>query len=288
MDSWTYKKGDRVRHPRCPDWGVGEVREDARDDKLPVFFENAGLKTLSLSHVEPEPVTGADAESVLLDNLHVPDHANPEAFRSLPEMRQDFLVMFPQAFADPKFLEEERSYKDRAIQTAAELLSESQLSEASEAEAWDDIKSRALQLINQTNLINPYEKMALANGVEDPARERRFGLALQSLLYGDEDFGVRFDAFAAALEEAGAAKWTLATYFTALRFPEEHIFVKPIPTKSAAEAAHFEIHYRSQPNSSTYAAVQRFAQHLWNQLSDWGPNDMVDIQSFMFRAGPKL
>mgnify|MGYP003788994971 CR=1 FL=1 len=58
-----YKKGDRVRHPKKPDWGIGQVLADSIDGTVRIFFANAGEKTISLDFVQPEKVSGDAASS---------------------------------------------------------------------------------------------------------------------------------------------------------------------------------------------------------------------------------
>lgn len=288
MAGETFKKGERVRHPKRPDWGLGEVLENQRDDKVHIFFEEAERKSMLAQQAALERVTGAAADSARLDNVYLPTGKPGYAFRSIAEMRAAFLELFPEAFADSRFADEERSYKDRASRAVADSLSQEALDTAIETGQWSDIAKRAVQLVQQTNLVNHHEKIQLANGVDGETAQRTFVLGLHELLYGAGEFSGRFDAFAGILEQLDAPKWTIATYFPALRFPNDYIFVKPTPTKAAADAARFDIHYRSHPNSDTYRAVLRFAETLRHQLSDWSPRDLIDIQSFMFRAGPPL
>jgi hypothetical protein len=70
MSDRKFEFGDRVRHARRPEWGIGSIvkAEDTRINgeyaqRLSVRFPNAGLKTLSTLHAElqlvtEEPVTG--------------------------------------------------------------------------------------------------------------------------------------------------------------------------------------------------------------------------------------
>ena len=62
----TMNVGDRVRHSRCPEWGLGEVVA-SRGDKLHVTFENAGSKILVNAALEI--VRGPAAESEVLDEI---------------------------------------------------------------------------------------------------------------------------------------------------------------------------------------------------------------------------
>src|SRR5262245_23889564 len=60
------KQGDKVRHPKRPEWGVGEVtriehvtREGKPDQRVWVRFPSVGLKTLLVSVAAPEAVGAA-------------------------------------------------------------------------------------------------------------------------------------------------------------------------------------------------------------------------------------
>jgi hypothetical protein len=64
-----YKKGDRVRHPKKPDWGIGQVLADSIDGTVRIFFTHAGEKTISLDFVQPEELSGDAASSPVLDQL---------------------------------------------------------------------------------------------------------------------------------------------------------------------------------------------------------------------------
>lgn len=64
-----YKKGDRVKHPKKEEWGIGEVRADSKGAFVTVTFANAGEKKLSLEHVRLDKVSGEDSKSRLLDEI---------------------------------------------------------------------------------------------------------------------------------------------------------------------------------------------------------------------------
>ena len=72
-----------------------------------------------------------------------------------------------------------------------------------------------------------------------------------------------------------------------LRFPEEHMFIKPLMTQEAAANRGFDIQYDSQLNWNTYSQVLLFSRDLFERLSayenpDLHPRDMIDVQTFMF------
>lgn len=107
----------------------------------------------------------------------------------------------------------------------------------------DEIVRRALKVVGSTNLIFPNEKMALKDGLTEPAAQKELAVALYGLLYGAENIEDRFQAFAAVLEDINAAKWTTASYFLFVVYPEKYMFVKPTITQHAAKLCAFELNY---------------------------------------------
>lgn len=145
---------------------------------------------------------------------------------------------------------------------------------------------RALRVVNATNLIFPNEKMSLKDGLATEDRKKLFSETLYQLLYGNADLEERFMWFARALEEIGAAKWTTASYFIFIVFPDRYMFMKPTVTQSAAEVSAFEINYRPKLNWLTYKSVLAFSDYLKSELSELKPRDMIDVQSFMWCIAP--
>ena len=277
----SLKKGDRVKHPIKAEWGLGEILEDSKGDKVRVFFVGAGEKTISLKHVTLDCIPKEDAVHPILDNLRVPTKSDG-MYQSLPKSIEKFLKQFPQGFYDDRFAEEERNYKVRAHQLARELLSESELDALQSANDFGEVRHRALRVSNATNLIFPNEKMALKDGLDLPANQKAFAAALFNLLYGGEELKLRFERYADILDGIGAAKWTIATYFMFIMYPEEYIFLKPTNTQNAADISGFEINYQSALNWHTYESVLKFANYLKQELSSLSPRDMIDVQSFMW------
>jgi hypothetical protein len=68
-----YRKGERVKHPKKPDWGVGQVLADSSGGSVKIFFTHAGEKSISLEFVQPVKLAGGDAASVILDSLDFAD-----------------------------------------------------------------------------------------------------------------------------------------------------------------------------------------------------------------------
>jgi hypothetical protein len=284
--SMSLKEGDRVRHPTKTEWGLGKVLEDSNGEKVRVFFVEAGEKTIALKYVTLDYIPKEEAAHTVLDNLRVPAQSGRMRYQSLPESIQRFLGRYPEGFYSDRFAAEERDYKVRAHQLAQDLLSKDELARLLSANDFVEVSRRALRVSNATNLIFPNEKMALKDGLESPSNQQAFATALFDLLYGDNDLKPRFERYADILEGIGAAKWTIATYFLFIVYPEEYVFLKPTVTQNAAAISGFEIHYRADLNWSTYASVLAFAKYLKMELMELSPRDMIDVQSFMWCITP--
>lgn len=282
----SHTKGQRLRHPTKHEWGLGQVLEDSSGGTTRIFFVGAGEKVISNSHVALVLVRPEDAADPVLDNLHLTE-ATGIKYRSLPDSVEYFLEKFPEGFYGSHFDEEERDYKVNAHNLALEQLNSSDATALSNEQAYEEITVRALRISNATNLIFPNEKMALKDGLRDQKAQERFARGLIALLHGSGKFSSRFERFAGILGDIGAARWTTATYFPFILFPNEFMFVKPTVTQNAAAVCRFEISYRPQVNWGTYQRVLRFSNYLRDQLAALRPRDMIDVQSFMWCIAPK-
>ena len=48
---FDFEPGDRVKNPKAPDWGVGQVQSIIKN-KVTVNFENAGKKVINANNIE--------------------------------------------------------------------------------------------------------------------------------------------------------------------------------------------------------------------------------------------
>lgn len=281
-----YKKGERVKHPARGDWGLGEVLQDSSGDNVRIFFVGGGEKTISLKYVEPIKVDGDEANHPVLNNLKISNTSKGIKYQSLSQSIERFLEIFPEGFYGEKYADEERDYKLKAHNLARELLGKKDLEALLSKSSYGEICMRALRVVNATNLIFPNEKMSLKDGLATEDRKKLFSETLYQLLYGNADLEERFMWFARALEEIGSAKWTTASYFIFIVFPDRYMFMKPTVTQSAAEVSAFEINYRPKLNWLTYKSVLAFSDYLKSELSELKPRDMIDVQSFMWCIAP--
>ena len=271
--------GDRVRHPTRPDWGIGQIL-DTYSSKAVVFFVEAGKKTISLRHV-PLTILDPPPTHPLLDRIDT-DAAGGPAYRSIGQSVEAFLTNYPGGFYGDRYLREERDYKVVAHDLATTILERGQLRRLLTAREFPEICRRAMQVAGKTNLIFPNEKMALKDGLKLANRQEDFAVALCGLLHGDDELPSRFQRFASVLEDIGAGKWTIATYFPFLLYTDRHQFIKPTYTQNAAAICAFDIEYTPRLGWSAYERMLRFSDYLKSQLAPLRPRDNIDVQSFMW------
>lgn len=286
MTAITVGVGDRVKHPTLHDqWGPGEVLAVSADGKVTVVFALGGQKILK--GMALEKLEGADAAHPLLDNRKGPKKGKRKT-QAFSALRALFLRLFPGGFYDPKYLEEERNYKLEAGEKLRETLGAAEFESLLRDNAFAEISKRALSIMSATNLVFPNEKMSFKDGLADEGRSQLFAKQLGVLLYGSGEYQPRFEQFIDALEQMGANKWPIATYFPFIAFPGEHMFLKPEVTKRAAEACNFELNYRVELNWWTYHSLLLFTTTLRELISDLKPRDNVDVQSFIFCIGERV
>ena len=283
-----YRKGDRVRHPKMDSWGLGLVLEDSDGAKVRIFFVDVGEKTVMLSHAEPVVVSGPDAESPILDNLKIDGAKVSVRYKSLTASMQYFLKKFPGGFSGERFRAHERDHKEEISGDVQVGLDRTAMRAMLDAGEYRDICGRALKLtgVRANAMIFKNEKMAMRDGLKSEESEKKFAESLFDVLHGEGDFDGRFDRYAACLEDIGACKWTVATYFLFFMYPDRHMFVKPTITQNAAEVCAYEINYRPEVNAKTYRSIVDFSSHLKDSISELEPRDMIDVQSFMWCIAP--
>ena len=271
--------GDRVRHPARPEWGIGRVL-DVESAKAEVFFVEVGSKLISLRHVSLA-VLDPPPNHPLLDRIDA-RAVSGSGYRSISQSIEGFLEAYEEGFYGDRYLRTERNYKVEAHELATTILGRAELEPLAGSGSFAEICHRAMQVVSKTNLIFPNEKMALRDGLKPAVGQQAFAVALYSLLHGEDDLPSRFERFAAVLENMGTGKWTVATYFPFLLFPDEHQFIKPTYTKNAATICAFEIGYTPHPDWPAYKRILRFSNYLRSELATLKPRDNIDVQSFIW------
>ncbi|MCZ7664807.1 MAG: hypothetical protein M5U22_18645 [Thermoleophilia bacterium] len=190
-------------------------------------------------------------------------------------------------FADPRFVKDERGYKDAAAALAVSLLGRESLRELIEEGRHDQLVGRIRQVAQATNLLFlavPRDG-DLALLFREELDLSSFAEALFDLLHGDGSGPERLDRFVTYTSSRNLpTKWALPTYLLMLLHPETEFFVKPQATKWFLEQmdAGFDIAFR--PTMEAYEGILGLVESLKVDLAEYGPSDLVDIQSYVWVA----
>jgi hypothetical protein len=288
LDEATIQKGDRVSHPQKPEWGPGLVAETTQGGKARVIFVDGGEKLLQLRHAKLESFNGQDDR---LDRLSADDSASGADLLGPQRAREKFLAVYPDGCRGDEYQAAERKDKEAASALMCELMSEDAMAELIETGDWAEAASRANKVLTATKLVVPSERKLLREGLEDLAKAEGFTRSLCNLLYGfgagegDEEEGMRrrFERYIEALKELKVPKWSVASYFLFMRFPEEHLLLRPTFVQRAATAYRFELRYKADLNWLTYARLLELGRLILKDTEDLGARDMFDVQSFIWR-----
>jgi hypothetical protein len=292
-----------VQHRKLPEWGLGIVLGVRAGDKIDVFFENhpsnkaitliANPALLEISGAAPTERLTAYQERALRPakrSSTTRKKAPPPDVGTQAEAVARFVALFPAGFEDPVYLEEERNYKVDAAAMFSRLLSREIRMEAIRDQRVDALVDAALQIDAATNLISPFEKAALRDGLKDPQAALRFFGALSALVDAEAPPAAgHFEALAQAVESLPATRgkvftWPIVTLFPFLASPDRHLFVKPVATRNEAHRLRHDLGYDPAPNWGTYASALSMAGKLKDELSSLGCRDMIDVQSFIYRV----
>ncbi|MEN9480036.1 MAG: hypothetical protein RLZZ298_1431 [Pseudomonadota bacterium] len=284
----TLTSGDRVMHPNQQEWGIGKVLS-ATPEHLDIFFVGAGRKKLSRSFVNVEQVEGAASKHRLLDNLMATSEISNDYFVTLPTAIKRFMESYPDGFDDSSFIKATRNANMAGNKLCTQLLSQDELSRLIETGSFEAICDRARHVESTTSLLTKLEQKALHEALETPACQKLFSLGLLDLLYGEETEEARFKHFLRTLGILHLNKWSYATLFSFIRYPQQHALIKPTAIQNAAKALCWRINYKPEPNWKTYDAVLRLYSYIRTSLLEEGmmPRDLIDVQSFIWAIAQK-
>jgi hypothetical protein len=227
---------------------------------------------------------------VNLTSTPSPSAINAKSFPGARSARRKFLHCFPEGFTDETYLAWERNYKWEAHRRWTHDLNQREMERLLAQRAYSELARRAIQIESRTNLLFSFEKMALRDAVRTPAGARRFATGLRDFLFERESAALKFNRWCEAIallprKQTRVLTWPVATVFGFLALPAQHIFLKPMVTRKAAEQYGFPFQYQSRPNWNTYASVLEFAGAVRRDLRGMHPRDLIDIQSFLWVQG---
>ena len=153
--------------------------------------------------------------------------------------RRRFLRFFPSGFRDETYLDWERSYKVDAHDHWQESLDRSTFRALLRAGEFHEIATRTVQIESRTNLLFSFEKMALRDAVRGPQGARRFAEGLYDFLHGHGSAERRFTDWCATIaalprRQTRVLTWPVVTVFGFIAQIDQHLFLKPNVTRTAA------------------------------------------------------
>jgi 5-methylcytosine-specific restriction protein B len=190
-------------------------------------------------------------------------------------------------FDDPRFLEEEIEYKKETSKLARDLLSEKEFQRLLENGEYDEIIQR-LDTVGQDN--NLLWRSVPTSGdlnilYQEDLDKEAFVKAIFQLLHGNKTPKELLQTYSDFIKQHDwPNKWTFPTYFRFLLHPKTDFFVKPRATKWYLDTLGSNIKLGSDPQEDVYREIIQKTSELKEQLEEYGPEDMIDIQSLLWTA----
>ena len=204
--------------------------------------------------------------------------------------RRKFLKVFPKGFQDETYIAWERGYKQEAHERWSAQLGQREFAALLRAKQFSEIASRAVKIESRTNLLFSFEKMALRDAVKSSSGAELFAKGIYAFLHGRGSEEKKFEHWCDVVarlprKQTLVLTWPVVTVFCFIAQPEQHIVLKPNVTKRAAEEYEFHFEYASRPSWRTYQSLLDFATRVRRDMSDLAPQDMIDVQSFLWVQG---
>jgi hypothetical protein len=216
--------------------------------------------------------------------------SNTNTIRNRKKCLNKFLYYFRKGYDDPKYISWEREYKETAHKQFQDQLNQRAFRSLLEKKKFNTIAEAAVKIESRTNLLFSFEKMALRDAIKGPGGAEIFATGLFDYIYGSNNLEERFESFVKAVEklprkQTRVLTWPLVTVFGFIANPKEHMFLKPIVTKTAAKKYDYPFTYTSRPNWNTYQSLLQFAAEVKKDSKQYHPKDHIDLQSFIWVMG---
>ncbi len=190
-----------------------------------------------------------------------------------------------QGFSDQRFIDDELTYKENAVETAQKLLEKKALKQLIAGQEYDVIHKRIEEVAQSgKNLLYLAAPSSgdLAVVYDETLDKPSFYQAFYDLLYGTDTSPERVEHFSTYLESHGLPnKWTFATYFLYLLSPETEMFVKPTTKSWFMKFCGAQKSLPSRPNHDDYKLILDLCHQLKDDLSTYNPTNLIDIQGFI-------
>lgn len=188
-------------------------------------------------------------------------------------------------FAHPAFVADEIAGKRALAARAQELLGEEALRALLAGWQYDEIVRRLEQLGRATNMLwnRAPQRGDLALLYRPDLDRAEFAIQLQRLLYGRAPSPQRLQTFGDyARRRYLPNRWPFPTFFLFLTHPESELLVQPQVARWFLQYLGLPTLYSASPTAEVYRMLRERAALLGDALQRYGPQDMIDIQSFLW------
>lgn len=291
------------RHQKRPEWGCAILLWD-RGGKRGYQFEDGKQRVFKHAYCNffkpvdrPMDEASAIKKNLLTRAGRRQQVVSNSSGRAIPLAAQIelFKEAYPQGFRDESWIDAKRGtstarslkrHRNPLLECASELLARERLDTLLAQDRHDDVIAAMIELTETTDLTSKAHAQPLTEVSE--AGRAELALAVRDVLYGDEDYPIRFERFVAVLRRTTGKppSWQLATLFAAAVHPAEHLFVKPRTTDLQAEWMAPGLAMTKQPNGPTYSRLRAMAMTLGERLGEAGlaPRDLLDLHDFMWET----
>ncbi|MFO0661167.1 MAG: hypothetical protein U0165_15245 [Polyangiaceae bacterium] len=290
-----------VRHPRKPEWGVGELvsQDEGRtsyrfDDGETRRFTADGLALLERvdeSEVVRPKRGGSSSKKASESASAKPQKVKPEDIpvQGFEEQVEIFRALYPQGFADERYVEERRGVGGaKPTRVERQLLLASEVFEK-EALRTILIMSRGKGMLvpcrrvlaQEGGLIPVHEGLALSQFLSGVPDDQRFAEEFFSLLFGKSDLAQRIDDFFKTIH-ASSRSWGIVSALLSLTSPEVHAPIDSQLMSRQLALAGMPTRIAPVPNGAEYLAVQAAIRSFYVKLmeADLIPRDLLDVHLF--------
>ena len=296
MTDQKIEVGTIVHHPKRPAWGPAKALAVVGGGNVTLYFRdleetkpNDAVKTISTSVVGLE--IADEQTDFMLDNLPIFENGKFKGLRkprlSLDQAVQAFIDKQPAAFANPKYIDEQRAPKLKAHKLWLEILGNGQGDELLDAGDVAEASKRLLKIDAKLDLLSPQEKATLKRGLKTDEA----GLLLRALMAVSADpeakqstYQKLIDAVDLVMEKEPGSRstnWSVLTQFPFIAQPEHHFEFKPTVVQKCAARLNFDLRYLAAPNWWTYERLLQLATNLRTRLEPIGAKDFIDVHWFM-------
>jgi hypothetical protein len=285
-------------HRKRPLWGLAILAREGDGERL-YQFQDGQLRTIKQGYYELlQEVVGHPPERALdivrdLEAMLRMDRGGRDAQRRSGERGSSFAEQL-RVFEDPRWLAEVRGgveprskrHREPAMQQARVSLSADALDALLAEGDAHGVLERARALLVAIDLVGSKDAGPLRRAPE--AHEPALARALRELLWGAAPHPERLTAYLAALSAVPKARvsWPLATVFTGLVHPREHLFVKPSVVRQQALWTAPSLPYEATPSAALYERLRAMAEAARGRLVRAGhePRDLLDVHDFMLET----